>query len=503
MKRKNNILLGPVITIILMTFFIIIVSSICSIFDIQGEVTKVTNQSLETSVVGVKNIFSNEGLKFFFSSPIETFKNFKPLVLLIISLMAVSIGKSSGLFKAMFTPLRTLKPSVVTFFTLFIGIISSFLGEYGFILVLPLSAVIYQYLGRNSMLGILTAFIGVSMGYGAGLVFNYDDYTLGLLTKQAVVVDVDKNYVFNAWSNTYAMSAATFILAIVGTIIIETVLKPKVKESIREEDELLLSRKGLLFSTIAFIVLVLIAIYAIIPGFPGSGMLLDTKQDDYVAQLLGKNAPFQDAFGFVFLIIMMICSGIYGKISGNIKNTNDFSVGLSKEFDNLGYIFILLFFSALMISILNWTGLGTVVASWLVSFMGNLEFTGLPLIITMFIIIVVMSFLIPDTVTKWTICSPVLVPLFMKANITPDFTQFIFKAADSVGKGVTPFFVYFIIMLAFLEKYNNKESNKITIFGTLKLLKSTTLIFAILWLIIVIGCFIMALPLGPNMTPTL
>ena len=503
MRKNNKLLLGPVITIVIMTLITIIISSICSILDVQGEITKVTNQSLETSTVGVKNIFSNEGMKFFFSSPIETFKNFKPLVLLIISLMSVSIGKASGLFKAIFTPLRTLKPSVVTFLTLLLGILSSFLGEYGFILVMPLTAVVYQYLGRNSMLGILTSFIGVSMGYGAGLVFNYDDYTLGLLTKAAVAVDIDKNYVFNAWSNTYAMSAATFILSFIGTIIIEAVLKPKVKESIKEEDELIISKKGLLISTLAFIILLSIGIYAIIPDLPGSGVLLDNTKADYVAKLLGDKAPFQDAFGFVFLIIMMICSGIYGKISGNIKNTNDFSVGLSKEFDNLGYIFILMFFSALMISILNWTGLGTVIATWLVSFMNNLELTGIPLIVTMFIIIVIMSFLMPDTVSKWTISSPILVPLFMKANITPDFTQFIFKAADSVGKGITPFFVYYIIMLAFLEKYNNKESNKITIFGTMNLLKSTTILFAVLWLIIVIGWFIMGLPIGPNMTPTL
>ena len=62
MKKRNSILLGPVITIIIMTLIIMITSCICSILDVQGEVTKVTNQSLETSVVGVKNIFSNEVL---------------------------------------------------------------------------------------------------------------------------------------------------------------------------------------------------------------------------------------------------------------------------------------------------------------------------------------------------------------------------------------------------------------------------------------------------------
>ena len=503
MRKKNNILLGPVITIAILTFTIMIISSICSFLGVDGEITRVTSGSLETSVVSVKSIISKEGLRYFFSSPIETFKNFKPLVLLIISLMAVSIGKASGLFKAIFTPLRTLKPGVITFLTLFIGIISSFLGEYGFILVMPLIAVIYQYLGKNSMLGILTAFIGVSMGYGAGLVFNFDDYQLGLLTKEAVAVDVDKDYVFNAWSNTYAMAAATFILSIAGTIVIETTLKPKVKESIREEDNLTMSKKGLIWSSIAFIILTIIGVYIIVPGLPASGLLLDETKVSYVEQLLGEKAPFQDAFGFIFLIIIMICSGIYGKISKNITNTNDFSVGLSKEFDNLGYIFILMFFSALMISILNWTNLGTVIGTWLISFMSNLEFTGIPLIVTMFIIIILMSFLIPDTITKWQIASPILIPLFMKANITPDFTQFIFKAADSVGKGMTPFFVYFIIMLAFLEKYNDKESNKITVFGTLNLLRPTILIFMVIWLLIVVGWFIMALPLGPNMTPTL
>ena len=58
-------------------------------------------------------------------------------------------------------------------------------------------------------------------------------------------------------------------------------------------------------------------------------------------------------------------------------------------------------------------------------------------------------------------------------------------------------------MLAFLEKYNDKETNKITVFGTLKLLRPTILIFMVVWVIIVIGWFVMGLPLGPETMPTL
>ena len=501
-KKKKNRLLGPVITIIAIIICIMIASFIGSLFGASSEVTKISNGTLETSTVSVNNIFSEEGLKYFFSSPIETFKLFEPLVLLIISLMAISIGKASGLLKALFNPLRKLKPAVLTFLTLFLGIISTALGDYGYIILIPLTAVAYQYIGRNSVLGILTSFLGITMGYAAGLVFSFDDYSLGILTKAAANLDVDSDYIFNAWSNIYIMIASTFILTIIGTFIIETVLKPRIKPAIKEEQELTYSKKGLLISAGAFIILVLVFLYMVIPGLPGSGALLGSG-NDYVVQLLGDDSPFVNAFVFIFLIIMMICSGIYGKISGNLKDTNDYSVGLSREFDNLGYLFILMFFVSLMVAILDWTNIGEVIAGLLVSGISGLEFTGIPLIIMFMLVVIIVSIFIPDTVSKWVLMSPLIIPLFMKANIAPDFTQMIFKAADSIGKCLTPLFVYYIVMLAFIEKYNDKESVKITVFGTLKLLWPAILLFIVVWFVIIIGWFVIGLPTGPGFTPTL
>lgn len=501
-KKKKQRLQGPVITIIAIILLIMLISFIGSLLGIESELTKISNGTLETSTVAVQNIFSEEGLKYFFSSPIETFKLFEPLVLLIISLMAISIGKASGLLKALFSPFRRIKPAVLTFITLFLGIISTALGDYGYIILIPLTAVAYQYIGRNSVLGILTSFLGITIGYGAGLVFNYDDYSLGILTKAAANLDVDSDYIFNGWSNIYIMFASTFILTIAGTIIIETILKPRVKPSIKEEQELNYSKKGLKISLGVFVILLGIFIYMIIPGLPASGALLGSGSD-YIVRLLGVESSFVDAFVFMFLIMMMICSGIYGKISGNLKDTNDYSVGLSKEFDNLGYLFILMFFVSLMVSILDWTNIGNVVAGLLISAMSGLEFTGIPLIIIFMIFVLIISIFIPDTTTKWVLMSPIVVPLFMKANIAPDFTQMIFKSADSIGKCLTPLFVYYIVMLAFIEKYNDKESVKITVFGTLKMLWPAILLFIVVWFVIIIGWFVIGLPTGPGFLPTL
>ena len=101
----------------------------------------------------------------------------------------------------------------------------------------------------------------------------------------------------------------------------------------------------------------------------------------------------------------------------------------------------------------------------------------------------------PGSLEKWALISPILVPLFMKGNLTPDFAQFVFKAADSVGKIITPLFIYFIVMLGLIQKYNKNE-NKVTLFNTVKLIWPIILLMIIFWLLILIIWYVAGLPLG-------
>jgi aminobenzoyl-glutamate transport protein len=135
--------------------------------------------------------------------------------------------------------------------------------------------------------------------------------------------------------------------------------------------------------------------------------------------------------------------------------------------------------------------------------MGNLQFSGLLLIITFFIVVILMSILLPGTMDKWQIASPVIVPLFMQSNITPNFAQFIFKAADGVGKAITPVFIYYIIMLAFLEKYRISEKKQVSVFGVLKDIMPVALLSLVVWLLIIIIWYVMGLPIGVGTYPTI
>ena len=121
---------------------------------------------------------------------------------------------------------------------------------------------------------------------------------------------------------------------------------------------------------------------------------------------------------------------------------------------------------------LNWTNIPEVISSGLVNLVSRLDVPAFILVVVMFFAIIIMSIFIPGTTEKWTLISPIMVPLFMKASTSPDYAQMVFKAADSIGKCITPLFVYFIILLAFLEKYNTNDLplwalSEILSFGTL------------------------------------
>ena len=297
----------------------------------------------------------------------------------------------------------------------------------------------------------------------------------------------------------------TFLLTFIGTIVIKRFLFTKFpKKQINEDEELKISKKGFVIANFISFLCILLVVYMILDiKLPGAGMLLDSKSGSYMEKLFGSNSPFREGIVFIITFIMMISGFVYGKISGNIKNSHEYSLGLSKNFENLGLVFVLLFFTSIMISILDWTNIGVVISSNLVDFLSSISLSGLPLIIIFMVIVIIMSILIPDTLTKWELLSPTVIPLFMRANITPDFTQFIFKVADGIGKSVTPFFVYFIIMIAFLEKYKKDEKQQISLFKTLRLTLPVILMLGLIMILFVVLWYVIGIPIGIGTTSTI
>lgn len=503
-KKRYNKSYNPIFTITIITVIIMVASLIFSLLGIDAQKTAVVNGTLETSLSVVNNIFSVDGLQYIFNNITNNFAVFEPLALLIISLMGISIGETSGLFETIFYPLRKVNLNVITFLTLLLGIIGSFVGESAYIILIPLIAVMYQYIGRNPLVGAMTVFLGITVGYGTNILFTNEDYVLGQLTELSAQVDIDKTYKYHLMSNSIIMISSTILIAVLGTVIINRFLANKYARKYKIEDEVNISKKGLMASFITSIIIIAIVIYMIIPGLkvPATGALLDFESDIYIQQLLGVNSPFRNGFVLIITGLIIACSFVYGKFSGNMTSNHEYGLGLSKSFKDLGYLFVLMFLVSVMTSILDYTNLGEVIGCKLIDFTSSIPMTGIPLIVLTFCMIVLISIIVPSLETKWILASPLFVPLFMKANMTPDFIQFLFKAADGIGKCFSPIFVYFIILVGFLQKYS-KSDKEITIFGTMKVMFPSMILFTILWLLIIIGWYVIGLPLGTGSYPTL
>lgn len=495
MKNKKRPI-GPIVEIIIIAIGIILISLIGKLLGWGGHITEST--TLETSMLTVDNFISKAGIKHILNDSLVNFKNLEPLILIIMSLIAISIMEASGLLKSIFLPMKKWKPRYVTLLVMFVGIISTIIGDYSYALLLPLAGILYKYIGRDSALGVITMFVAITIGYGTGVVCNYQSYELGLITQKAAR-DISESYTYSIMSNYFIMLASTVVLTIVGTLLLEKFSKKYTRND--EEDNLNVSIKANRISLIVLIAFILVFIYSIIPGLPGSGIFLNKNESTYIAQLFGNNSPLKDGLMLVIIAVLMVCGFVYGTVSRNIKNSSDYSNALTKTFENTGYVFVLLFFASVMYGILSWTNIDKVIAANITEFVGSSNATGLGLVIISFVSILIISIIMPASAAKWTILAPVFVPLFMRANISPSFAQTIFQAADSAGKLFSPIYVYLIVTIGFVYKYNKDTDS--SIFSTMKKIAPIVLILTAVWLILVLTWYLMGTPLGIGTTVTL
>ena len=87
-----------------------------------------------------------------------------------------------------------------------------------------------------------------------------------------------------------------------------------------------------MLTRIVFILMILIVTYTIIPGLPGSGILLSYSGDTYVEKLWSTSSPFSNGLVFIISLIMVICGSIYGFVSGNFKSSEDLSNSFNHQY---------------------------------------------------------------------------------------------------------------------------------------------------------------------------
>ena len=232
-------------------------------------------------------------------------------------------------------------------------------------------------------------------------------------------------------------------------------------------------------------------------------MLLDLKETTYVNQLFGENSYFQDGFTFM-VAILFICAGIaYGIGAKTIKSDKDIVRGYTKYMSNIGELILLMFVASQFIALFRKTNIGTVITGWGANLVETLKFSGIPLIILCILVIAISNLFLTSPTAKWQILSPVMVPMLMQSNISPQFSQFMFRAADSMTNGFTPLLASFVIFVGYLNIYNDNKTKPIGIGKALKYVAPYFAIISLVWIVLIIGWYLIGLPLGVGIYSTL
>ena len=337
-KRKwklKKFYLHPVTVFMIMTITVVILSYILSVLQMQAtyNVVNANTKELEPTLVTIENLLSFDGLKYFISNASKNFLSFAPLGTLLISLLGLTIGEGSGFIETLTKRhLSRIPKGIFTFIIIFVATISSLINEVGYAILIPLIALIYFINNRNPILGIVTAFCGVSFGYGVSMFVGSMEVSLMDYTKTAAIL-VDETSHIALTSNLIFIIAASIILSVVGTIVIEKIIAPKIgkykkdEEFARteqystiiaeDEEQRILEKdkyenRGLRAALIVTIIIILVIIYSLIPNLPGSGMLLDMNEKIYLYQLFGENSYFQDGFTFLVALIFILSGVAYG-----------------------------------------------------------------------------------------------------------------------------------------------------------------------------------------------
>ena len=237
----------------------------------------------------------------------------------------------------------------------------------------------------------------------------------------------------------------------------------------------------------------------IIPGLPLSGAFLDHSGERYIDMIFGNNSLFAKGFIFIVTFAFFLIGIGYGFMTKTIKNNKDVTDSLGHSLDDIGSIIVLIFFASLFINVYEESHIGLVITGFISSLIGSLNFTGIGLILITLICIAIANIFCPSSIVKWSMLSSIIVPLFMNASISPEFSQLVYVAGDSITNGLTPLFMYFVIYIAFMEKYNKGEM--VTLFGSIKTLIPYSVYSLIIWAIVLVGFYLIGIPIGIGSYP--
>ncbi len=444
-----------------------------------------TGENVETI-----NLLSKDGLHRILLYMVDNYTGFAPLGIVMVALLGIGVAESSGLIGAFIRLLVAKAPAQhLTFVIVLAGIISNIASDLGYVLIIPLGAIIFHSVGRHPIAGMAAAFAGVSGGFSANLLIGTIDPLLaGLSTEAARILDVD--YYVLPTANYYFMVVSTIVLSLAGTWVTHRFVEPKLGPYIGDVPQEKLEKlshkekKGLKWVTALTVIFFIVIAIGLIPE---NGILRGPDGTLFTS-------PILKGFIGVLFIVATILGIVYGVITGKFKNDGDVVKGMVDNFKSLAVFLVLVFFAAQFVAYFKWSNLGLIIAIKGAGFLQSADMGLIPLVILFILLSGFINLFMGSASAKWAILGPVFIPMFMLLGYSPELSQVVYRIGDSVTNMISPMMSFFALIIVYFEKYD-KQAGIGTLMSTMI---PYSVVFFISWSLLLIIWILFNLPLGPG-----
>ncbi|GAB1073145.1 MAG: AbgT family transporter [Shewanella algae] len=498
-ERLGNLLPHPITLFALFCAAVILISGIAGYFEVTVVDPRPEGASGRSAdgLIHVVSLMNAEGLRMIVSNLVTNFTGFTPLGTVLVALLGVGIAERSGLLSAgMRALVMGASKRLVTLTIVFAGIVSNTAAELGYVVLIPMAAMIFHSLGRHPLAGLAAAFAGVSGGYSANLLLGTVDPLLSGITETAAQM-IDPDYTVGPEVNWYFMFVSTFVISFLGALVTEKIVEPKLgrydvsEASVDLEDQRMetvteLEKKGLKMAGLAALLLGAVLALTVVPEW---GPLRHPETGEVAG------SPFLKGIVVFIFICFAIPGLVYGKVVGTMKKDTDVINAMSHSMSTMGMYIVLVFFASQFVAFFKWTNLGAVLAVTGADALSALGLTG-PIVFLLFIMMCgFINLMLGSASAQWAVTAPIFVPMLMLVGYAPETIQAAYRIGDSVTNLITPMMSYFGLILAVAARYK-KDLGIGTLVATML---PYTLVFFVGWtLFFFLWVFGLGLPVGPG-----
>jgi len=484
-ERGGNALPEPVTLFFIFIGITMVVSLIVSLFGVS-----VTHPRTD-EVIMVESLFSGDNIQRLFTDMADTFADFPPLGLVLVVMLGIGVADKSGFIgAALGSFMRAVPNFLLTMSIVFTGIMSNLAVDAGYVVVIPLGALLFYGAGRHPLAGLAAAFAGVSAGFSANLSVSALDVLLASFTEPAAHV-IDPTYTVTALANYYLIVALVPVFVIAGWLITDYVVEPYLGDyeppDDFEEDTSIsdlsdAERKGLRWGAITFFAAIVGASLLIIPE---NGALRGPE---------GGFEPAFDAIVGLMVVIFFLPGLVYGLVTQKIKRDKDVTNMMSETMSDLGVYIVLAFAAAHFVAMFSWSNLDMVVAISGAEFLEWLNLSGIPLIVAFIFVSAFINLFVGSASAKWAIMGPTFVPMLMLLGYSPELTQAAYRIGDSFTNILTPLLPYFPLIIVFAQRYDKNAG----IGSIIAIMLPFSIIFGIMSTLVLVLWIFFGIPLGPG-----